>query len=96
MTIEDIIAMINGCGYSIALRQFNKLKVNNEALWEACATRIDSSDARNHPKHVYMDEISFGRDPIVALTKVYNKCHAAKHAPVVDVFDEMEDDDVFA
>lgn len=96
--MEKLIKEINSLGYSVALRQYNKLKVAGEALWDATATHIDSSDMRNHPKHVYMDEITFGRDATHALGKLLDKVKAAAAKKAAKPYDPFEDDaeDAFA
>jgi hypothetical protein len=95
--MEKLIAEINALGYSVSLRQYNKLKVNNEALWEACATWRDDTPQRNHATHIYMDEITFGRDAAHSLTKLLAKCATTQSAkPEVDEWGEViEDEDVF-
>lgn len=86
LTPSELVTEINALGYSVAVRQYNKLKVNNEVLWDATATLIRSNDfAQNrHGDHIHMDEVTFGRDLQHVLGKLYTKCVASAAATAVE------------
>lgn len=92
--MEKLINQINAHGYAVHLREYNALTVAGEARWEAIAT----SRKNNNGKHIHMDEIVFGRDPVHALTKLSAKVTAAvqsKAAAVKDPFDDEAEEDPF-
>jgi len=92
--MEKLIKEINAFGYSVAIRQYNKLKVNNEALWDATATHISRDNAPH--THIHMDEICFGRSAEHVLGKLRDKVKEAaakKAAKTYDPFEDAEDEE---
>ncbi len=95
--MEELIKEINALNYSVSLRQYNKLKVAGEALWEGCATHISRDNVPN--TYIYMDEITFGRDPAHVLGKLRDKCKnaaadsiAKAKAAKIKKYDPFDDD----
>lgn len=82
--MENIITQINALDYAVHLRQYNALTHAGEARWEACGTHRKN----NTGKHIRMDEIVFGRDPVHALTKLLAKVTSAVQAKKKDPFED--------